>query len=432
MGWFLFWNIKHKGFAQKFSSISATLPLSSIQKKQYQAFAHIIDYFSRADNKEKTFIILFQNNLELRPGGGFIGSFGVVKIANKKISSIQTYDLSNFDSNIPNTIPAPYPIAETGMAKYWKMRDSNFSPDFSINAKKAEEFYYLGGGKEKIDGVIGMTSNVLTSILKITGPISMPGYPGKYDSENAVLSLEYQVEKAFENQGINRTERKSVMSDLANEIKKRVTAFSLSQKIQLVGVIITDLAKKDIQIYFSTKEMQQAATDINWAGRVDSNWKKDFFMLVDANLGSFKSDYYVSRSVEYSVDLSGEVPRATVKVTYHHAAKQKDWMTRDYTDYVRIYVPEGAQLQNNENFDDIQFGSEFGKKYFGSIVRVPIGQAKTVSISYILPTSFKDDYNLKIQKQAGVNSIPYLFTIKKTAKITDHFSKNITKDFVIY
>ncbi len=371
LGWFLFWNFKNQGLGETVSRIISIFPIEGTAKKQAQALAILGGYF--LVDQERTLLVLFQNNLEIRPGGGFLGAFAVVKIKNGKVITMETYDLSNFDKNIPNTITPPYPMKEIGYVNFWKMRDSNFSPDFKKNAEKAQEFYALGGGKEKIDGVIGITANMLTSILKITGPIQLEDYPGTYTSENAIIFLEYQVEKAFEEQGISRGNRKSVMNDLASEIKKRVLAFSVSQKIQLAKFLLADFGKKDIQLYFKDVNLQKKMQAANWAGSIDQNWNKDFLMTVDANLGSFKSDYYVKRSIDYAVNLSTQPSKVNLKITYQHTAKQKDWMTRDYVDYLRVYVPKGAWLVNQTNLEYANIDGEFDSL---RVVIIPLGLGK--------------------------------------------------------
>jgi len=430
-GWYFFWQTKNHGIAGTVSSALNYLPIDAGDKQDYKTLATLTDYFTQQDGRQKTLLVLLQNNLELRPGGGFLGAFAIVKIQNGKIVFMETHDLSNFDTNTANTIAPPYPMQELSYANAWKMRDSNFSPDFAVNAQKALEFYQLGGGQEKIDGVVGITTNVLTSMLKVTGPIQIDGYPGTYDSNNAIISLEYQVEKAFEDQGINRGDRKNIMSDLAGEIEKKIFSLSPAQNIRMAQVLLDDLNKKDIQLYFSDVGLQQTADASLWSGHVDQQWNKDFLLTSDANIGSFKSDYYVKRSIDYSVDLSSDVPVAKVKITYEHTAKQKDWMTRNYTDYLRVYVPSGSWLTDEHNFDGTIFGSEFGKKYFGAIVRVPIGATKTVELDYTLPESVKDNYDLEIQKQAGVSDEPVIFHLTKADGTQDGFSKLMNSDIVL-
>lgn len=412
-GWFVFWEIKNKGLRSANTAINY-LPLESEKKEKYKTIVSIADHVLKKDGVEKTFLILFQNNLELRPGGGYIGTFGILKIKDGAVLDIQTHDLSNFDGRIPDTEEPPYPMRETLGIKSWKMRDSNFSPDFAENAKKAEFFYKLGQGQENLDGVIGLTANVLTTALKTTGPISIEGYPGTYDSENAIITLEYQVEKGYVSQGIGQGERKSIMNALAEEIVKRIASLSVSQRLELFQTMINDLDRKDVQLYFKDKNLEQLVERVNWGGSVDQRWQQDYLMAVDANLGAFKSDYYVKRSLEYNIDLTGEVPKVNLKITYQHTAQQKDWMTRDYLTYLRVYVPENSWLTNNSGSKDTRFGSELGKKYFGFIVKVPINSAKTVELEYSLPKEIKDSfYDLKIQKQAGVSDVPVKINIKE-------------------
>ncbi|NTV41232.1 MAG: DUF4012 domain-containing protein [Candidatus Moranbacteria bacterium] len=422
-GWFLFLQFKNQGTGEIISQFVEVMPLKEQTKKQYQAIASLGDFFIINHKQERTLLVLFQNNLEIRPGGGFLGAFSVVKIKNGKVASMETFDLSNFDKNIPNNIEPPYPMKEIGYVDFWKMRDSNFSPDFKTNALKAQEFYYLGGGKQKFDAVIGITANMLTSILKITGPIQMEGYPGTYDSENAIISLEYQVEKAFEEQGIAKGDRKSVMNELSKEIEKKILSFSLTEKMKLAKILIADLDQKDIQLYFKNPKIQTKMENASWAGAIDENWKKDYLMIVDANLGSFKSDYYVKRSIDYTVDLSSETPQAHLKIFYEHTAKQKDWMTRNYTDYLRVYVPKNARLIDQKNLEDTSFTEEFGKKIFNGIVEVPIGKSVVVEITYELPKDIKENYGLKIQKQAGISNEKATIQIKNPDGSIEKFSE---------
>lgn len=407
VGWYIYWEGRNHGVGSVVSNVISYFPFDENQKKEYQAVSMVADYLMQRDGQQKTIMVLFQNNLELRPGGGFIGAFGIVKVLDGKVLSLETHDLSNFDGRIPDTVEPPYPMRQTLAIKSWKLRDSNYSPDFATNARKAEEFYHMGNGQERFDAVIGLTTNVLTSMLKVTGPIQIEGYPGTYDSENAIISLEYQVEKAFEQQGIAREDRKSIMSELAKEIEGRIASLSLSKKIDLAKVLLADLNSKDIQLYFANENMQRFVERSGWAGKVDQSQANDYLMVVDANLGAFKSDYYVQRSLEYTVDFSQGKPLVHLVITYKHTAEKKDWMTKDYLTYVRVYAPKGSWLGNTKNFENVQFADEFSKRVFGAIVKVPLGQEKIVELNYTLPdTITEQDYALLIQKQAGITNEP--------------------------
>jgi hypothetical protein len=423
-GWYSFWNIWNSGFSSLNSLVSYLPFLTQEQKEKFKTLTYFTDYLMKQDNQEKVFLVLFQNNMELRPGGGYIGSFGILKMKNGKVADLQVHDLSNFDGRIPGGVEPPYPMKETLNVNSWKLRDSNYSPDFPTNARKAEEFYYMGKGEEKFDGIIAVNSNVLLSFLKVTGPVEIEGYPGTYDGENAIVSLEYQVEKAYWHQGIKTGERKSIMNPLAKEIIKKVQSFDNTQKIKLAEIILEDLNNKDIQLYFKDADLEEKAVSAKWAGNIDKKWNNDYLMVADANLGALKSDYYMKRSADYSVDLSGEKPKVKLKITYQHTAKEKDWMTNNYTTYLRVYVPDGAWLTDSKNLGEIRYGNEFGKKYFGSLITVPIGQTKTIEITYELPKELKENgYKLLVQKQSGSG------VVQMRVEITDQFGKKEEQNF---
>lgn len=381
---------------------------------------------------EKVFLVLFQNNMELRPGGGYIGSFGVIKMENGKVKSYAVHDTSNFDGRIPENNLMPAPMKKVFRINAWKLRDSNYSPDYPTNARKALEFYYQGQGAEKFDGVIAVNADVLESVLKVTGPIRLDGYPNIFESGSALLTLEKQIEIDFDKQGIKRGERKDIMNDFLRELLKKSTQLSKLEKLKLVKNLMGQLKNKNIQLYFEDSELKKLAQEASWDGATDDSWKGDYLMAVDANMGAYKSDYYVKRSLDYSVDLTKEIPEATLKIDYTHTGKEKNWMTRDYLTYLRLYVPKGSRINQFQTGDEISYGEEFNKKFAGGFVKVPINSAKTVEIKYTLPKELKtDEYKLKIQKQSGSGVVPTKVSVKLPSGETKNFSLELDGDTIV-
>ncbi|MFZ2193240.1 MAG: DUF4012 domain-containing protein [Candidatus Moraniibacteriota bacterium] len=430
-GWCFFWQIRNTTNFGLINSVIDFLPIDELKKAKFKTMSSFAEYLFQKDGKEKTFMLLFQNNMELRPGGGYIGSFGILKMKDGQILELQTHDLSNFDGRIPDDVLPPYPIKETLRVSSWKLRDSNWSPDFLENAKKAEEFYKMGQGQENFDGIIAINSNVLTSFLKVTGPIEIEGFPGTYDSEDAVLTLEHQVEQGYINQGIKEGERKSVMNLLAKEIQNKVFSMSISQKIKLAEVILDDLNRKDIQLYFKDVELENQAKKAEWDGSVRKNWTSDYLMMVDANMGAWKSDYYMRRSFVYTVDLSGDMPKASLKITYQHTAKEKDWMTKDYLTYLRVYTPKGSWLTDSKDLGEKKFGEDLEKKFVGTLVGVPLGQTKTIEFYYTLPQNAVENYDLLIQRQSGSGDVKGEIIIIYKSQNKTTYQVDLNKDWIL-
>ena len=321
--------------------------------------------------------------------------------------------------------------------KRWMLRDSNFSPDFPTNAQKAEYFYRLGGGREKFDAVIAVNATVLDHVLALTGPISIPGYSGTYSSEGGALKLEEAVEKAYLGDDIPaevKEGRKNIMKKLAAEILRRIATLENIPKIATLAQ--EELRDKNIQIFFHDESLQTIIKSVHWDGSVATDWTGDFLMVVDANMGALKSDYFVKRSLEYSVDFTvGARPKATVQYTYNHTAPGGDWRTSDYHTYTRVYAPKGSTYIENSRIKTGGVGSQddaaLNKTVFGYKVDVLMRQTLPTGISYKLPeTVTEDNYRLLIQKQSGIGTIPATIRLK-TSKGEFTATYDLKKDLAL-
>jgi len=405
-----------KEFAAKslavFEKVSRLLPIEPDTKKEIKVTNQLVEEFTKKDNQTKTFLILLQNNMELRPGGGFLGQYAILKIKNGEVISTFVEDANLLDQRIHAKIPAPYPFKRMMRIKKWKFRDSNFSPDFPTNAEKAEYFYGLARGKKDFDGVIAVNADVLNHILELTGPIQIPGYSTTFTSRDASIKLEDIVEKRYlANPELDSRNRKAILKKMASVIIEKLS--SLKNISRLAKFAQEELRDKNIMLYFKDSNLQDLVQSVHWDGSVAQNWEKDYIMLVDANMGALKSDYYIRRSIDYEVDFTQEKPIATIKYLYKHTAPYGNWRTSDYHSYLRLYVPKGSNLIERKMVSYPLIDEDFGKTYFGFIVHVLINRETEALIKYELPDYITpDNYQLLIQKQSGINSIPVTIRLK--------------------
>jgi len=410
VAWFLFLQYKNKNYARLLSiakPVAQIMPISTIKKSELMGSLDIVTELSK---KEKnTFLLLFQNKDELRPGGGYIGSFGILKIEKGKVTFVDTHDTNVFDSRVATQVDPPKPMKDWLGIKDLELRDSNWSPDFETNAKQADYFYHLEGGQEDLDGVIALSSKLLPSFLEVVGPVQIEGYPGIYDSKNAVEQLEYQVEKGYYDQGVEKGKRKYIMKEMSKAIIKKAQSLSLAKKKELFKRVEQHLNEKDVLIYFKDDIIQQKVKKLGWSGEVKSVKNSDFIMMVDANLGARKSDALIDRSFEYTVDFRQKKPVAELKIKYTHKGKVRDLLTDDYRTYLRVLVPSKSWLTSTEGLsglDFVDFGNILGLKSFGIFHKVNLGKTKVITFRYFLPEEFNlDNYQLFIQKQAGIDKL---------------------------
>ncbi len=407
-----------------FQKVSQLLPIAPDTKQEIEVANSLVQTLAAHDDRVRVFLILLQNNYELRPGGGFLGQYAVIKVKNAEIISAVVEDTNLLDQRIKNAgiaITPPWPLTRYSQIKRWMMRDSNFSPDFPYNAQKAEYFYRLGGGREKFDAVIAVNADVFNHALDLTGAITVPGF-GTFESSDGALKLEEAVEKNYLGDNVPaelKENRKNVMKRIAGEMINRLN--HVEQIPKIAEFAQAELRNKDIMIYFHDEPLQSLITSVHWDGGVVTDWTGDYLMVVDANLGALKSDYFVKRTLNYTVDFTGEKPKANVSYSYNHTATHGDWRTSDYHTYTRILAPSGSTYidQSRRHTGGVltSASTDMNKTVFGYKVDAIMGRTLETGIEYELPdTITPTDYRLLIQKQSGTGTIPVTVTIKTKDK----------------
>lgn len=370
----------------------------------------------------KTYLFLLQNNTELRPTGGFIGTYGILKLNAGNIDEFKTDNIYNIDNQVKDTwneVPPPA-LQRYLSASKWFLRDSNWDPDFPTSARKAEEFYHGELENDRaVDGVIAVTPELIHDLLELTGPIKIDG--DEYNAENLTEKLQYQVEIAFYSEGISDSARKEVIGKLAAELLDRVMDLPQSSWDKLAAVLITNLEEKHVLIYSKDTTVQQLVRDIGWDGSI-TNPDSDFVMVVDANLAAKKTDRVMTKVMDYTISQDGDDYIANLTLHYTHDGVFDDFTTR-YRSYLRVYVPAGSELLSSDGFltNDRYLGGEpttaeteqadaVHKTVFAGFISVEPKTEDTIHLQYRLPAAVAAQiaagtYQLYWQKQPGTDNV---------------------------
>jgi hypothetical protein len=381
----------------------------------------------------RTYLVLFQNDKELRPTGGFITGYSVMTVDKGKASSVTSNDIYNLDKAYTPTIKAPDPIVKYIKGPYvistgLRLRDMNFNPDFknsmSTFVKEAQK-----AGIPKIDGVIAVDTQVLVNVLSVIGNVGVPGY-GNF---NTTISPEcncpeviHELESFADVEGsivwdqndptkiifapANYNNRKAIVGPLMNSVLKNAMGQPKEKLSALFQAAWDSLTQKHVLFYMLDNKAQAGVESFDIAGRVQDTPKdSDYLLINDANLGGRKSNLYVTSEVDQKVDIAGDGSvTKTVTLTYKNSQGYDGWLNSVLPSWLRIYVPKGSILISLEGLTDKQNAyDELGKTVFaGSYSLRPLG-VSTITVKYKLPFKVKSEYDLFAQKQPGVNSIMY-------------------------
>lgn len=394
--------------------------------------------------EEKTYLFLLQNNTELRPTGGFIGTYGILKVENGDITQFATDNTYNLDKPAEAWLSEepPWPLTRYNAVFEWFFRDSNWSPDFPTAAEKAEWFYHKERGPEKdIDGIIAVTPTFIQSLLTLTGEISVNGLT--FTEENLIETLQYQVEQGFLRQGLEESERKEIIGVLSKKILDTVLDLPKNRWPDLWEVFSKDVTEKQIFIYSKDSYVQNFILKENWGGAI-RNVEHDSLAIIDANLASLKTDPAVERSINYLIRRDRNNTIADLVITYSNVGSIT-WKTTRYRTYVRIYVPEGSTLLTSSGSmvdcklseeGSVDVTNELDKTVFGTFICIEPDEEKTLSFKYKLPNTIGEQiangsYSLLVQKQGGAAHYPLTLDLqldKQPTEILGIDSESITMD----
>lgn len=425
--------IPQKGLINKIRDVVAPLkekvPEIQLAIEKATSASQIIPWIAGYPD-ERVYLFLLQNNTELRPAGGFIGTYGILKVINGDIDSFWTENSYNLDEPAEAWLDEepPWPLTRYNAVQQWLFRDSNWSPDFPTSAQKAEWFYHAEKGSESnISGIIAVTPTFIQSLIKLTGEISVNGIT--FTQDNLVEKLQYEVEKGYLRQGIELSERKEIIGVLSKKILDGILDLPKSKWADLWEVFSQDVTEKHILIYVNDEYVQNLILKENWGGEVQSA-EHDYLMVVDANLASLKSDPVVKRDIKYRLRQDGENLIADVEITYNHIG-EITWKTTRYRTYTRVYVPQGSTLlsssgsmvdckMNDEG--SVEQGDELGKTTFGTFICIEPGEVKSLKFKYKLPNDVSENilsqnYSLLVQKQSGTAAYPLNILIELDKKI---------------
>lgn len=364
---------------------------------------------------EKNYIVLFQNNNEIRPTGGFISAYGVAKFKNGFFRGIEINDVFGEVAD-HEYIDPPYPQKQLMDGPFYQgytFRDANYYADYPQSVSELMRFYRLTDSETNFDGVIAVNLKVMEDLLDILGKVKIDDL--EFTSGNVFELLEFALHNIDYHNVEEVAQRKNILGPLAKALIKK-SAFSPLKWRSISDMIVKNLNEKHIQLHFFNSSFQNSIHNKGWSG----TWPEpdgDFLGVVEANLGGMKSDRYIKRDVNYRLQI-WENPEhdnysltGKVIIDMEHYGNHNVPISGLYKGYVRIYVPKGSELKSSNVTNQKEELADFTS--FGTIVQLNPGERKTIEFEYLLPGTLFDghDYHLDIPKQAGTDADNYSIII---------------------
>ncbi len=400
---------------------------------------------------EKKYLVLFQNDKEIRPTGGFITAYAIFRIDKGIIHVDRSENIYNLDNTIPNKPKAPAPIRKYfPTVPLYNLRDSNLSPDFMESMKEFSSLYDKAKGKVDVDGIIALDTHVLVSTIKILDDnVQAAGktFTTKIDPRCDCPQVIYELEKDISTPlsldlrvsdlAKIQAGRKAIIGDLLYAIMEK--AMKSSPKVYW-GPLFQDLFKqieqKHVMFAFDDKGAQQGIHAINADGKI-LPFEGDYLHINEANFSGSKANLYISKQVTQDYKVKGDKIEKTVTINFKNSHKASDCnlergglcLNSVYKTWLRIYVPKGSKMTDSRGSEvKITSYEDLDKTVFDGYITVrPLGTA-TFTITYGLPKDIKadEDLPLLIQKQPGLSEEE--FDIEVNGKNVQKIKLNTDKE----
>lgn len=378
------------------------------------------------DQEVHTFLILLQNNAELRPSGGFIGNFAIIETNDGYITKTEVHDIYSADHKLIEALTPPAEILPVN--KRWFMRDSNYSGHFPLSAEKAAWFLEKENGPG-VDTVIAIDQSVVTELLRLTGPVSIPELTAPLTAENFGTVTSYVVEAKIS----GREDPKAILKSFLPAFEQKL--FERVDPVILLPLLKAQIESKHLLAYSKNPEVQDFFERHAAAGKMKTlGPAEDYLSVIHTSIGGNKSDQYVSEKIRHDTFIKSDgrvVDEVTISRSHEWNESVEQRLRAQINEFgfsnitkatweilgrsrnlhmLRIYVPAGAVLiESSDLKTETRFDEETGKTYFSARMNVPVGKENSLKIRYSLPFQLNldpiDKYGIAIQKQPGQDNV---------------------------
>lgn len=383
----------------------------------------------------RTYMVLLQNNMELRPTGGFIGSYATVVFEKGRLIDLKVEDVYAADGQLKGYVKPPEPIERHLGEASWFLRDSNWSPNFPTSAETAAWFINKQMGLV-VDGVIGVNLYVVQDLLRSLGPIDLVDYQETITADNLYQRAQYQSEINF---FPGSTQKRDYLGQLTRMLYQRIKDADQKELATIFQSLLRSADQKQIIMYLANQTANQAVIDLGWSGQVESGacvsgqeCVADYLATIEANLGVNKANYFLKRDRHSRISLTTDKVVHTHDLILENTSEGNVWPGGPYRAYVRYFIPKSAAISSvkvaGKTLDakSYDLSEELGKAVVGLFVDIPGGERQVVSVSYELEAKMGPTlpYQLYLQKQSGTHQDLFNLTLEIDPALGD-FTTNL-------
>lgn len=394
-------------------------------------------------------LVLFENPAELRPGGGFLGSYADLTIRRGAIVNAQVHDINYADRGLETATVPPQPLQS--LVANWRAADANWFFSFPDSAERVihfmEQSKVYRSDSISFDGAIAVSGRAIEGLLDIVGSIQVVDSAGnrlEIRSDNLLSKIQDDVQLR---QKKNEGDAKTIIAQIASAIIQKNETANSDTKQGLARFIYEQARAKNIMVYMKNRTFQDFFDSAAVSGalfKIPDNFNGVYLGFAAANIGGQKSDLFIKNSQTLQVRVGSDgfaYNRLMVARDYAAPSDAPWWYTADNASYFQIFTDRQATPTNSSGvwnrtvsakadyktesfsrdplvekvestiqaYPDLPgvIGYQYeGKNVFGFWTKLSAGQKKEYSLDYTTALINKPadgvSYQFVLEKQSGM------------------------------
>jgi hypothetical protein len=307
------------------------------------------------DPTPRRFLVFSQNPDEVRPTGGYLGTYGILATGPAGIRLERYEGIENWYQAHPEAAvspeEAPTALQEATPPQRLTLANINWSADFPTDAQLAMELWRRGG-EQPVDGVLLVTPELLARVLSVVGPVQVAAFGETVTADNLLERIDFYTHR---DPARTPERRKDFVAALAEATLKGALASKGSQWQKMAMALGQGFTNHEAMIWSTVPEIADQVAQRSWD------------RLVQPTLG----DYHAEAEFEYEAKNGRSLRRSydhvvvieadgsaviTTTMTIANTAVTDTFSSYniDSSSYVTIYGPSGARLAEAADPPDAQ------------------------------------------------------------------------------
>ena len=349
----------------------------------------------------RNYLVVFQNNAEIRATGGNAATSTLIHAENGKIAKVEDDSVEDFyNAGVTGRLRSDLP-AETLALYEWDFTKNaqNFTrtPDFPTTAQMFSQLWTQTNDSQ-LDGVISMDPVALSYMLKATGPVELKD-GSEINADNAVKLL---LNDTYEKFGTNGLAADAYFADVASRVFDKIASGSW-EPTKMITQLQRSVKEDRIYAWFPREDENALAVDLKIDGALTADNTKATQVGIYLNNASYsKLEYFLSTSLNVTCDATARTMTTSLtmtstvpgtKMSGYRLGYRNPSMNLPRTTMIldTLYVaPPGSTITAINPADgDIKKwnrdGAEKGHPLASRTMLLKMGETKTVSFTTQLP-----------------------------------------------